>query len=546
MDAASPPSEKPPQHQAALQYTTVGSVWSPQSLPLQPPVRRGRATKSSFVQPYSDEPSSTHYYSPLQQNFDRAVSPHPPNLTERIAILERGATLERDQTLQFLSMSPQQVVSQPHPYPLPQPVDRPAFPGKQPEAEGLLVDEDHSQQIDENNDTDNPLIHMPTKSLTNLASYPNPMQKAAQRILERARQPHHTMANQAPDFEKEYNLPVAGPATGLRNAHPDPSAMARLPQSDRIDEYSGPYRSLGPRDPSLASPYARDTYNHNDILSKGPGAPQPLTAGPPGQRQYRPSVFDPTGDGSRKDMQKPRGLDENMPIDHPHQPFQSLQPSQAPQHQRPMYPTSGQASSSYQSEGYPSIQAPVGMGKASFHSNDKMFDSLPPEEAEEFYPHGLPSNYNYQPSAMGGDWWAQKLNLLENAKQPEPHQRDALSRQRDPSFQAAHKEKLYSDFYAGTRTFTKSLDALLRENTRHDFVRTVGNAPNKVTQGNNGNGLYRQLTIEEANDIAIHKHAEPLLGMLYQNMVKHSGVSPVSHTSESDDTRSAVPERGAF
>ncbi|KAI1258952.1 hypothetical protein F5Y18DRAFT_443833 [Xylariaceae sp. FL1019] len=70
------PSPGAPNPTPPRQYTTVGSVYTPQTRPLQPPVRRGRTTKALFQFKTESPMSSTQLqYTPLQQNSERAISP---------------------------------------------------------------------------------------------------------------------------------------------------------------------------------------------------------------------------------------------------------------------------------------------------------------------------------------------------------------------------------------------------------------------------------------------------------------------------------------
>ncbi|KAI0149563.1 hypothetical protein GGR57DRAFT_225260 [Xylariaceae sp. FL1272] len=70
------PSPGAPDPTPPRQYTTVGSVYTPQTRPLQPPVRRGRTAKALFqFKTESPMSSAQLQYTPLQQNSERAVSP---------------------------------------------------------------------------------------------------------------------------------------------------------------------------------------------------------------------------------------------------------------------------------------------------------------------------------------------------------------------------------------------------------------------------------------------------------------------------------------
>lgn len=113
------------------------------------------------------------------------------------------------------------------------------------------------------------------KTLTNLASYPNPNQKMAQRCLDRAREAFKAAA--------ENPRPVSTDSTrpGLNGASASFSSYL-----SRDGRESSEYYSRVPRNAHMNSS------TRSSVLSNGPGAPQPLTAGPPGQRHYKASTLE--------------------------------------------------------------------------------------------------------------------------------------------------------------------------------------------------------------------------------------------------------------
>lgn len=115
------------------------------------------------------------------------------------------------------------------------------------------------------------------KTLTNLASYPNPNQKMAQKCLDRAR--------------KTYKLAPGASRPASRNSPRPGFDGAGAPASAPFGGGGGgreqsAYYSRVPRNAHMTSS------TRSSVLSNGPGAPQPLTAGPPGQRQYKASTFE--------------------------------------------------------------------------------------------------------------------------------------------------------------------------------------------------------------------------------------------------------------
>ncbi|KAJ2987022.1 hypothetical protein NUW58_g4737 [Xylaria curta] len=187
----------PTQHQLLVaqhstpprQYTTVGSVYNPQPHPRQPPVRRGRTIKSLY--PYKSEspagPSQVQY-TPLQQNSDRAVS--PARLYSRSPPSTLTVTNQTRRVLQKFGVA------------IPTVHAAGELPGRARHADDEVANsievlanptvEDGSTMFanmraeseDESDGANTkPISAMNFNSLTNLASYPNPMQRAAQKVL---------------------------------------------------------------------------------------------------------------------------------------------------------------------------------------------------------------------------------------------------------------------------------------------------------------------------------------------------------------------------
>lgn len=130
------------------------------------------------------------------------------------------------------------------------------------------------------------------KTLTNLASYPNPNQKMAQRCLDRARETFKAAAE---------NMPSASPSSSQPelNGIGCASASSYFGNSGRE---SSEYYSRVPRNARMNSS------TRSSVLSSGPGAPQPLTAGPPGQRHYKASTLEGPLRALQESAQKPDSL----------------------------------------------------------------------------------------------------------------------------------------------------------------------------------------------------------------------------------------------
>nr|KAI0391693.1 hypothetical protein F5Y17DRAFT_468023 [Xylariaceae sp. FL0594] len=246
------PSTPRPQSTPPRQYTTVGSVYNPQPQPLQPPVRRGRAAKPLF--PFNSEPTPSQHpplYTPLQQNSDRAVSPArnssdmPPFYVSTIGCdlsthssIPGGRGVGRAQQgfpeasrVRDINVG---VIGQ-------QIADR---------TSATVADAMDDSDGDADERTVGAISRMNINSLVNLASYPNPMQRTAQKKLATHRAPPEPVNN------------ASEVKTGGFNAQAEPwvpsgKAIVNLPSFVPIS-----------------------------------GAPAPLTAGPPGVRQSRQAALE--------------------------------------------------------------------------------------------------------------------------------------------------------------------------------------------------------------------------------------------------------------
>ncbi|KAI0839554.1 hypothetical protein F5Y06DRAFT_265680 [Hypoxylon sp. FL0890] len=400
------------------------------------------------------------------------------------------------------------------------------------------VDEgsEDSKVTDEDAEINLKLKEMSTKTLTNLASYPNPMQKAAQQILTRARQAPPSMHQQASDSMQDTRglLPPCGP--GLRNIHSDPATMGSQLQSDRVDEYglNRPFRTYN-LNASEVTTRERDSYPA--VLSRGPGAPLPLTAGPPGQRQHQSSTFNPMNTLSKesseftystnpwaKNTEYSRGVEpyDDVPRTQPYTPFQS---------QRPTQPGPQQPSQLYMNDGFPSYQ-PSAMNKAKskeYNSSSKIVDTLTYEEAKKFYPNGFPADFNYDTQPIPDNWAELRLKEVEE----EEKRKNQISFQQRPEFQDARKARLHRSFYAGNDMINKDLDMAVHEQSSRNVARALGSTFREPERPA-GKVVNRHLSAEEANEIPTHEHAKPLLSVLYQSMATQPEMTPNTYLPKRD------------
>ncbi|KAL7916196.1 hypothetical protein GGI35DRAFT_25084 [Trichoderma velutinum] len=306
-------------------YTTAGTIYNPNSSQrLQPPARRGRLLKlnseaSGFpldaakfgtprtmlsdAQLRSDAnakvpvAAAIQQYSPLQQNYDRAVSPLiSPHHEPRMSSQGLG---RHDTSLRVRADSP------------------PLSLFDNGKGKAIAINNDSSSG-DEDDIVNSALMNMTVKSLQNLASYPNPNQKNAQKALLRGTRPKagsslgggpsrlSTPFTYRNDSQGGARISSSEEASmGLRPILSEPGVLYQRTQESRWRSRkmaseagaSGTYHSAF--ESRLSTPSTNsDNTDPNPLasmhLATGLGAPKPLTAGPPGQRQYRPSTFEST------------------------------------------------------------------------------------------------------------------------------------------------------------------------------------------------------------------------------------------------------------
>ncbi|KAH7265306.1 uncharacterized protein BKA55DRAFT_590630 [Fusarium redolens] len=290
-----------PTSASKVTYTTAGTPYNPStSQPLQPPARRGRSLKWPAGLPAAglsllpksvlatlplkagSRSSSLQQYSP-QTPYDRASSP----------------LNDTDHRCSSMSAQVPRLVSSATPSPLTSLFS---------EAEqGTFTDVDPSEESDEECELGmDPLMNMTVKSLHNLASYPNPNQKRAQKALLRGLKP--ALGLKTTTHVDEPLAPLTH-SFGLQDASNSNTTLPNVfhPTQTEKDTFGRSFddafwNSQGNKSPSIPPGASRNfnravgsnTARTAGTLAPGSGAPRPLTAGPPGQRQYRPSTFEST------------------------------------------------------------------------------------------------------------------------------------------------------------------------------------------------------------------------------------------------------------
>lgn len=342
------------------------------------------------------------------------------------------------------------------------------------------------------------------KGLTSLASYPNPMQKAAQNTLARAR---------------TADLGLSRPVT--------PS-------------------SIPSTTPDLLKDRLFNTYNPGTVVL---GPPQPLKAGPPGHRPFKPTTLEAASRALQAEdhfplsanvyqCRSPSVVSHNLDphtwtvFDDEEGFLGAVRPGQLPLDERHHGHVSRGRS---ELAGYGRLSttglfdtASEGLGG----TRRKVFDTLPPEMIKQYYPHGFPSNYDGQYKPIGDDW---------HSKYPT---------QEDKNTQESFSERLTKinrNFYAGTEGYVRSMEQIMRDHNSRDLE----NLENKVgiigeerehlrgshieRLGVEGKLAPPSLTVEEVDMMDEADIARPLVNMAFATLL--------SYKEESESRRSAENAR---
>lgn len=444
----------PPQHQQP-RYTTAGTLYNPQTAaPLQPPARRGRAARwppavpadlsafnnsilGNFSRGRLRSPPTTastlRHYSPLQQNCDRAA--HPPRSLPH----ER-----RDVSVSFLSMSLTHD----------QPIRSDKANSRQDQSTSLKGQENQDDKVqegavEEEEDEATRMSNYSVKTLTSLASYPNPYQKIAQRALDRARETFKAAA--------EASRPIS-PAVSRQGLD-----GAGVPSSSySLGRESSDYSSRVPRNAHIKSS------TRSSVLSSGPGAPQPLTAGPPGQRQYKVSTLEGPFRAIQAGTQKPPSstadeahfninasslldMGSQSPINKsgpPHTPEQTkqLRTLGAMQVHQPSAQTPGAIGANY----------PWGRVYPPTHWHSEPQETRSIDQIKQYYPSGVAPHYNSRKLVLVPGDNSDLPLILHQHNRPHP----MMGSEVHDETEVRHRVAIYSAIYDLIKSWDERLEDL--------------------------------------------------------------------------------------
>ncbi|KAI3398596.1 hypothetical protein diail_8944 [Diaporthe ilicicola] len=498
----------PPQGKATQQptYTTAGTVYNPVVTPLQPPSRRGRASRwpppshadlsffnksvlASFpYKPYRSPPttaSSLKHYTPLQQNSDRAIEPPMgPTASER-------APSESSSTPSLNSAPSQGNMTSLY-------------------SNGRILEDMHLTDEERDEDELIRLSVLPVRTITSLASYPNPSQKLAQKALARARETFKAAADNSRSLTPNVSQQGAQRRGG-------PGARSSSTNLDRDGSTASGWISSG-----WISKHDRSNHaTRSSVLSSGPGAPQPLTAGPPGQRQYKPSTLEATFRALQTDPQRPSStatdethLDSNPSLFNAGKSARGTAPSRPQSPYQATLPTKD-----YFEAGKPIVKPKTNtmLRYDSSQPRRRTYDTLDAEAVRVYFPDGFPPD-------LGPPIVPLQSNTVGRPEGRFPPSEEEL-RLRDARSKLA--------FYSATQDLTKTLDERVAEAQRkledlkHGFnnarERTaVRNAEIDVTFNSSKLGKPRhEFSIDFANELPTHEAAIPLVNMAFSTLLNY-------------------------
>ncbi|TLD22317.1 hypothetical protein PspLS_07728 [Pyricularia sp. CBS 133598] len=534
-------------------YTTAGTLYNPgTTAPIQAPIRRGRNNR--WQSPHASElaglpksilanlplnmhrtrspattASSLKHYAPLQQNYDRAMTPP----AKEDIYFESG-----DMDTAALSA----------PSPTPHDHDRllqPRLSATHTTDTSRALSQNSNKESDDSDcmvdaAADALAARLNFKSLTSLASYENPSQQIAKRALARGRSSlkYPDLPMQGPtstylQFQnfrsQERQQPTGISQLGSSNTRADrsfasftnnPKALWPVSESLLDQNLSRLPLNRGPK--ALVS--AIDTA-YPSALSTGPGAPLPLTAGPPGLRQYRPSSFEAnapaasgasklpnlnheTGNGQRKrnkslllTLREGREQDLNSG---PYMDESSL----------PDQPDSKPATTDCHELANPDFGLPDLIARNSLPSS-LVYENESPVKIDQYYPDQLPPDYTpgKKSDFQTSDWEAECV-----ARRRFPGRRTAEQL-------ARHQKKVDESWYAGISRIHQTMDDAIAQMQTRQLSHTIGHPENadafSVRGSTVSNLRGRELSLQDAIRTDRPRHAAPLLNMAFSTLLSY-------------------------
>lgn len=490
---------------AQLYYTTAGTVYDPRTaVPLQPPARKGRASRwpppgqADFAlfnksvppgHPYRRSPpttaSSLKHYSPLQQNCDRAIEPStaPNNLNSS------------------LSDSPPYVSFASNP--LGNMTGRGENTG-QLGSMGLQYEDKEDEELART------VSNLGVKALTSLASYPNLHQQMAQRALDKAREAvkaAETSSAMSPNLQQ-------------RNFQRQQEGAVVVPLAmNPSREYGNAYG----RNPRTGHAVGS---TRSSVLSSGPGAPRPLTAGPPGQRQYKASTLEAPLRTLQGNVQRPSSTIDEAHFDINPSALVNLgreTPARLPSCPQTPYLKQQVPGSDHLDLGKPPLYdafESVRPPEPARRSN-RTRDTLPVGPLRGYFPRGFPSDYRFDPDSVGPFLPnGADLQLREGRFLPTPE----MMRLRDARAKAV--------FYASAGELLKTIDERVTyaDNKLQDMELSGDEARERAAARATTKPVFDlsridkpnpEFTSDFVNELPTHEAATPLISLAFATLLNY-------------------------
>jgi hypothetical protein len=162
----------------------------------------------------------------------------------------------------------------------------------------------------------------------------------------------------------------------------------------------------------------------------------------------------------------------------------------------------------------------------------KVYDTLPPERIQQYYPDGFPHNYDGRYTPIAEDWYT-KFPMSENQAVPTPF------------WDSDNINKINRKFYAGTKGLFKHMS--VPDYNRHSYdnkVGVIGGERQRLRGGHieksaaDGKLVPPTMSIDEANEMEKSDATEPLLNMAFASLLTYkeasqNGTSPFKKADES-------------
>ncbi|TLS22219.1 uncharacterized protein PpBr36_09811 [Pyricularia pennisetigena] len=535
-------------------YTTAGTLYNPgTAASIQAPIRRRRNNRwqPSHVSELAGLPksilanlplnmnrtrspattaSSLKHYAPLQQNYDRAMTPpakedvyfesgdmDTATLSVHSSIPHDHDRLSQARLFAIHTADTSRAVSQ---------------------SSNKEESEDSDCMVDAAADALAARLNF--KSLTSLASYENPSQQIAKRALARGRSSFkypdlllHGTANtalQSQSFRQQERPQSTGLSQSCSSATradrqyagstSNPKALWPVNESVLNQNLSQLSLSRGPK--ALVS--AIDTA-YPSALSTGPGAPLPLTAGPPGLRQYRPSSFEAnapaastvskppsriheTENGLRKRNKSPlltlREAHEQDLNSGPYIDDSSLQDQLDSEP-----PITDRLEPANSDSGLPDLLARTSL------TSSLVYETESPDKINQYYPDQLPPDYtpSKKSDLQTSDWEAECV-----ARRRVPGRRTAEQL-------ARHQKRVDESWYAGISRIHQTMDDAIAQMQTRQLLHTIGrpeHADAFSMSGSTSSHLRgRELSLQDVISTDRSRHAAPLLNMAFATLLSY-------------------------